>query len=109
MPVPWAQIVRLMPSILDLSRELLKTSRRPPQTEPPTSTDSDSARTALEARTTALEENERRQAELVTSIADQLAQLTAAVTALHLQTRRLILGQIATAIVAGIAVLLALR
>jgi uncharacterized coiled-coil protein SlyX len=98
-----------MPSILDLSRELLKSSRRPPVTEPPVAVDGPSASAALEARISALEENERRQAELVTRMADQLAQLTTAVTALHGQTRRLILGQIATALVAVIAVVLALR
>jgi hypothetical protein len=64
---------------------------------------------ALAARISALEENERRQAELVTNIADQLAQLTTAVTALHQQTRRLMLGQIAAVVIAVIAVLIALR
>jgi hypothetical protein len=109
MPVPWAQIVRLMPSILELSHELLKRSRRPPPTEPPIRADRASASVALETRVSALEENERRQAELVTNMADQLAQLTAAVTALHRQSRRLVLSQAGTAIVAVIALILALR
>jgi len=109
MPVPWAQIVRLMPSILDLSRELLRSSRRLPQPEPAVGIDSVAANAALEARISSLEENERRQAELVTRIADQLAQLTTAVTALHRQTRRLWVGQIAAALVAVIAMVLALR
>lgn len=109
MAVPWVQIVQLMPSILEVSRELLKRSRRAVQTPPPVVTDTTTPDAALAARIASLEENERRQAELVTNIADQLAQLTAAVTALHRQTRRLLLGQITTVVIAVIAVLIALR
>ena len=109
MPVPWVQIVRLMPSILEVSRELLKRSRRPSPPEPPARLESLPAPDALEARVSTLEENERRQAELVTSMADQLAQLTTAVTVLHERTRRLLLGQVATAVVAVVAAVLALR
>jgi uncharacterized coiled-coil protein SlyX len=98
-----------MPSILEVSRELLKRSRRPPPADPPARVDSVAASTALEARVNTLEENERRQAELVTSMADQLAQLTTAVTALHERTRRLLLGQVATAVIAVAALVLALR
>ena len=109
MPVPWVQIVRLMPSILEVSRELLKRARRAPAGEPPSGGSSAASPPSLEARVTALEENERRQAELVTTMADQLAQLTTAVTALHAQARRLIFGQAITAIAAVIAIVLALR
>ena len=109
MPVPWVHIVRLMPSILEVSRELLKRSRRPSPAEPPARVDGVPASAALEARISTLEENERRQAELVTSMADQLAQLTTAVTALHGQTRRLLLGQVFTALIAAVALVLALR
>jgi hypothetical protein len=110
MPVPWLQIVSLMPSILELSRDLLKRSRGQPVGEsagaaPATGTTG----AALHARITALEENERRQAELVTSMADQLAQLTAAATALHAQNRRLWVGQIVAAVVAVVALVFALR
>jgi uncharacterized coiled-coil protein SlyX len=97
-----------MPSILEVSRELLKRSRRPSAGESPARLDVPPA-SALEARISALEENERRQAELVTSMADQLAQLTTAVTALHGQMRLLIFGQVAAAVVAVIALVLALR
>lgn len=110
MPVPWVQIVQFMPSILELSRELLKRSRRmspPPAAAAVTSGGSTTA--ALEARVAALEENERRQAELVTNIAEQLAQLTVAVTALHRHTRRLMLGQLCAVAIAVIATLIALR
>ena len=109
MPVPWIQIVQLMPSILEVSRELLKRSRRAVQAPSPVVTEPTTADATLAARIAALEENERRQAELVTNIADQLAQLTTAVTALHRQTRRLLLGQITTVVIAVIAVLIALR
>lgn len=109
MPVPWMQIVQLMPSILEVSRELLKRSRRgaPPASPAPMS--HGAASSALEQRIGALEENERRQAELVTRMAEQLAQLTTAATTLHRQMRRLIVGQVAAAITAVIALLIALR
>ncbi|MEP7244295.1 MAG: hypothetical protein ABI885_11465 [Gammaproteobacteria bacterium] len=106
MPVPWLQIVRLMPSILEVSRELLKRARRAPAggdlvSLPPGAT--------LETRVLALEENERRQAELVTSMAEQLAQLTTAATALHSQVRALIIGQVVSLIVAVVAIVYAMR
>jgi uncharacterized coiled-coil protein SlyX len=109
MPLPWVHIVRLMPSILEVSRELLKRSRRPLPAEPPAPVESLPATAAVEGRISALEENERRQAELVTSMAEQLAQLTTAVTALHERTRRLLLGQVTTAVVAVVALVLVLR
>lgn len=109
MPVPWLQIVQLMPSILDVSRELLRRSRRPPDANLPAPVDGAPATATLEARISALEENERRQAELIKSMADQLAQLTTAVTALHVQSRRLLIGQIATAVLGVAALVFALR
>jgi hypothetical protein len=79
MPVPWLQIVQLVPSIVDVSRELLKRSKRTPETgmQPPAGMEEAAARIA------ALEENERRQAELVNQMAQQMNALTLAVTALH--------------------------
>ncbi len=111
MPVPWIQIVQLMPTILDVSKELLKRSRRTPPAPVPVAApvSGNSPVVALEARILALEENERRQAELVNNMADQLAQLTAAATVLHKQVRRLILGQASALVVALIALLIALR
>ena len=68
MPVPWLQIVQLVPSIVDVSRELLKKNKRPPVDPGAPQSHSD-----LEARIAALEDNERRQAELVTQMAEQLS------------------------------------
>ena len=107
MPLPWVQIVRLMPSILDVSRELLKRTRGS-SAHSSTKPAAIGAATTLEERASALEDNERRQAELVTNMADQLAQLTAAVTALHARMRRLVLVQVATGLIAVIALVLAL-
>src|SRR5690606_33531997 len=74
MAVPWLQIVQLVPSIVEVSRDLLKATRRmpPPVTQPAESTDGD----PLLARIQILEENERRQAELISQMAEQLAGLT---------------------------------
>lgn len=79
MPVPWLQIVQLVPSILDVSRELMKRTKQTPPAqalEPPSYDD-------LAARIASLEDNERRQAELVAQMAEQLAGVARAVTDLH--------------------------
>ena len=78
MPVPWLQIVQLVPSILDVSRELLKRSKRMPE-----GSGAPSGMEEAAARIAALEENERRQAELINQMAQQMADLTRAVTVLH--------------------------
>lgn len=82
MPVPWLQIVQLVPSIVEVSRELLKRTKRLPspqdETIPQTADE-------LAQRVLTLEENERRQAELVSQMAEQMSNLTRAVTALHRQ------------------------
>jgi hypothetical protein len=102
MPVPWLQIVQLVPSIVDVSRELLKrTKQMPPAPEAgPVPHDSDE----LIRRVLRLEENERRQAELVNEMAQQLANLTRALTALHRQS--LWLG--GTAVVAIVVAVIAI-
>lgn len=82
MAVPWIQIVQLVPSIVEVSRELLKKSKRP-QRNPQPGSGAESGREELLARIAALEDNERRQAELVSQMADQIAALSKAVTALH--------------------------
>jgi hypothetical protein len=80
MAVPWLQIVQLVPSILDVSRELMKrTKQPPPAAQLPASPSYDD----LAARVASLEENERRQAELVAQMAEQLAGVARAVTDLH--------------------------
>src|SRR6185503_13237088 len=100
MPVPWLQIVNLMPSILDVSRELLKRTRKVPPAAGPLPNETGGQAGVLEARISSLEENERRQAELIKSMADQLAQLADAATALHKLTRWLIGGIAVTSVVA---------
>jgi hypothetical protein len=107
MPVPWIQIVQLMPAILDVSRDLLKRARREPPA--PAAPPPSPSINPLEQRIAALEENERRQAELVSNIAEQLAKLTGAATMLHKQVRRLLIGQTAALVIAIVAVLIALR
>jgi hypothetical protein len=82
MAVPWLQIVQLVPSIVEVSRELLKRTKRLP---PPQETSLPQTPDELVERVLTLEENERRQAELVSEMAEQMANLTRAVTALHRQ------------------------
>jgi hypothetical protein len=112
MPVPWAQIFRLMPSILELSHELLRRTRRLTPSEAPATGPNENeggAVNVLEERISRLEELERNQAELVRNMAEQLEQLTAAATALHRQGRMLIAGLATTGAVALAALILAVR
>lgn len=109
MAVPWAQIVRLMPSILEVSHELLKRTRSLPRSGTTAPRDRPGAALELEARIAALEENEQRHAELVNRVADQLDQLTRAVTALHRQSVALLATEMLVALAAVAALVLALH
>jgi hypothetical protein len=100
MAVPWLQIVQLVPSILDVSRELLRKSRQLPS-PPAIPVEGEDATGARIAR---LEENERRQAELINQMAEQIAQLTRAVTTLHKRAIWLTAGMSLAIVVAVIAV-----
>ena len=102
MPLPWLKIVQWVPSILDLSRDLARRSKQLPA-------DSGSSTADLEARIAALEDNERRQAELVETMAQQSASLSDAVTVLHRGLQRMQwLATIALAL-AAVALVFALR
>lgn len=79
--VPWLKIVQLAPSIIDVSRELLKLSKK--TAPPPVVANTIESESELAQRVVALEENERRQAELVNQMAQQLDVLSQAVTVLH--------------------------
>lgn len=92
MAVPWVQILKWVPAIVDVSRDLLKRSRQiPPQQALVRATDTSDT----SARLAALEENERRQAELVNRMAEQIAQLSGAVVSLHRQLRWMTGGTVA--------------
>jgi hypothetical protein len=96
MPVPWKQLLVFTPQIIELSRELLKRARG---TSKSVALVQAADPTDLPQRVGALEENERRQAELVEQMARQQAELSRAVVVLHRRQKWLI---------AGIAVLAAL-
>ena len=100
MPVPWLQIVQLVPSILDVSRELLRKSKQVPK--PPVNLIEGGNPEA--ARLARLEENEQRQAELINQMAEQIAQLTRAVTTLHKRAIWLTAGMSLAIVVAVIAI-----
>lgn len=87
MAVPWKTLLTFAPQIIDLSRELVKRARGTPGSLP-RATAADPG--DLAQRLLALEENERRQAELVERMAEQQAKLSAAVVTLHRRQRRLI-------------------
>lgn len=97
MAVPWAALLAFTPQLIDLSRELVKRARSTPVVSGRATPDDP---TDLAQRLAALEENERRQAELVERMAEQLAGVSAAVVTLHKRQRRLIA---ALAVVGAIA------
>jgi hypothetical protein len=75
MAIPWFQIVRLVPEVVSLSKELLKQTQTARRT---------GAKTP-EERVAVLEDNERQQAELVANMAQQLAAMADAVTSMRKQ------------------------
>jgi hypothetical protein len=108
MPVPWLQIVQLVPSIVEVSRELLKKTNRPAPAAPG-GLQPQASREELLARIAALEENERRQAELVSQMAEQLAALSRAATLLHRRALQLGFGCAIAIVGAAVALVIALR
>ena len=88
MAVPWTQIIQFAPQILSLSRELLQRARRTGPAEKTLVRAPDPEDQS--ARIAALEENERRQAELVDRMASQLEQHSRALVSLHRQLRWLV-------------------
>ncbi|HEY8539232.1 MAG TPA: hypothetical protein VIL28_10220 [Steroidobacteraceae bacterium] len=95
MAVPWLQIVQLVPSIVEVSRELLKKNKRTAEQDAP-QTPSD-----VVARIQSLEENERRQAELISQMAEQLANMTKLILELR---KRVIWLAAGLAVAIGVAV-----
>jgi hypothetical protein len=68
MAIPWFQIARLVPEIVSVSRELLQQTKN----------SGPGSVKELSARVARLEENERKQAELVAKIAQQIAAMAEA-------------------------------
>ena len=98
MAIPWFQIVKLVPEIVSLSKQLLQKTR----------TDQSSGAKPLEDKVAELELNERKQAELVASMAQQLAAMADALTALRKQLAAFRLISIISLISAIGAIILAL-
>lgn len=108
MPVPWNQIVQLMPSVIDVSKELLRRTRTPEKPAAQSLT-ARPVTAELEERISTMEDNERRQAVLSTQMAEQLAQLTVAVTSMHRQLRWLVVALAASTLLSVAALVVALR
>jgi hypothetical protein len=98
MAIPWFQIVKLVPEIVSLSKQLLQQTR----------TDQTSGPKPLEARVAELELNERKQAELVASMAQQLAAMADALSTLRKQLAAFRLISIISLLSAIGAIILAL-
>ena len=98
MAIPWFQIVKLVPEIVSLSKQLLQQTR----------TDQSSGAKPLEDRVAELELNERKQAELVASMAQQLAAMADALTVLRKQFAAFRLISIISLLAAIGAIILAL-
>jgi hypothetical protein len=89
MALPWIKLIQFAPQIISLSRELLNRARA---TRPDDSLVRAADAGDLPSRVAALEDNERRQAELVDKMAVQQAELSQVVVALHRRQRWLIGG-----------------
>jgi hypothetical protein len=98
MAIPWFQIVKLVPEIVSLSKQLLQ------QTKTAQSTGAK----PVEERLAELEANERNQAELVANMAQQMAAMTDALTALRKQVSGFRLLSIISLLSALAAIILAL-
>ena len=98
MAIPWFQIVKLVPEIVSLSKQLLQQTR----------TAQSSGAKPLEERLAELEANERNQAELVASMAQQLAAMADVLTALRKQVSAFRLISMISLLSAIAAILLAL-
>jgi uncharacterized coiled-coil protein SlyX len=98
MAIPWFQIVKLVPEIVSLSKQLLQQTRNAQS----------SGAKPLEERVAELEVNERNQAELVASMAQQLAAMTDALTVLRKQFSAFRLISIISLLSAVAAIILAL-
>ncbi|HEU4604116.1 MAG TPA: hypothetical protein VFS24_19225, partial [Steroidobacteraceae bacterium] len=98
--------VQLAPSIIDVSRELLKLSKKAPA-DPPLVANTLESESELAQRVVALEQNERRQAELLNQMAQQLDVLSQAVTVLH--KRMLWLGGTVITLVIALAIVASMK
>jgi predicted PurR-regulated permease PerM len=98
MAIPWFQIVKLVPEIVSLSKQLLQQTRNAQS----------SGAKPLDERVAELEVNERNQAELVASMAQQLAAMADALTALRKQVSGFRLFSIISLLVAIAAIIVAL-
>jgi len=105
MALPWVQIVQWVPSILEVSRQVLQETRKRPVGSEVAAADALPAE--LSARIAALEANERRLAEVIHQMAEHSGALTEAMTGLTRQLRWLFVGQavlIIVVVVTAIAV-----
>ena len=98
MAIPWFQIVKLVPEIVSLSKQLLQQTRNAQS----------SGAKPLDERVAELEVNERNQAELVASMAQQLAAMADALTTLRKQLAAFRLISIISLLSAIGAIILAL-
>ena len=98
MAVPWARLALLAPTVLGLARELLQPKK--PAQAPPLKD--------LEARLAAIQDTQRKEAEVVHALAEQTAALADAAAALRRQSRVILGVAIAGAVLAAIALAVAL-
>mgnify|MGYP003379533255 CR=1 FL=1 len=102
MPLPWTQIIQWVPPIVELSRDLLQRSKqRPASGTDLTPIDSTAD---MASRVAALEENGRRQAALVSQMAQHQGQLSTAVVELLAKLQRLTRWLIAATLVLTAAI-----
>jgi primosomal protein N'' len=104
MAIPWMQIVKWMPSIVQVSRELVGSIQRSPPIDA-----NNASQAELAQRIAQLEDNERRQAELINQMAEQLSQFSQVLLIMRQRQLWLAIAAGAATIVAIVALVLAVR
>jgi hypothetical protein len=97
--IPWDEVVRNAPKIIDGSKKLWNTVTRRPRSD---ATSIESRVSSLEAQSEELQQELMSSAELIKSLADQNSQLILAIASLQARMR-LLLGAVAVLAVGAIA------
>lgn len=84
--IPWKQILPYIPTVVDTARELLGAAKK---TDPAAAAAAGTPATELADRVARLEANERKQAELVQTMAEQQEQLTTSIKILESRVKLL--------------------
>jgi hypothetical protein len=103
--LPWKQIIKHLPEVVEAARELMKRWRSKPQTAPiDPSVALDAQVKSLTQRVASFEDNERAQSEVVSQLAEQLQAVVAGLKETTARQTHLKKLCVASAVASGIAI-----